>query len=213
MSPVEGMTNCGSIVPLCQESTKANSPFFVGQVYRPGHFLPRQNRSPPPRSWLSTCYNVYNAESCSTETTSIYQCSTGFGGRQSVINPLVGGFGTTCGGGLDPRVRVGEFFCESGSGFQPNPIEFDGIRPPSVNPSVRITTSFQPNTLSIACKCPCMLSSLFMDTLPVEKPQTLCERFWGNLARFGGGCCLWVRRSAGIDRSISVVGPRHAVRF
>ena len=101
-----------------------------------------QNFDPLPPS---TCYNVYNAESCSTGITSIHRCSTGFGGRQSVINPLVGGCNTTSGGGHDPRVRVGEFFLESGSGFpdifsdissdtySDNPVEFDGIRPVYVN--------------------------------------------------------------------------------
>ena len=29
---------------------------------------------------------------------------------------------------------------------------------------VRTNTRFQPNTLSIARKCPCMLSTLFMDS-------------------------------------------------
>lgn len=50
-----------------------------------------------------------------------------------------------------------------------NPIEFDGIRPPSVNQSVRITTRLQPNTLSIACKCPCMLSTLFSGIMRHKK--------------------------------------------
>ena len=90
---------------------------FGGTLNRPRHFPPRQIRSPPPRSWLSTCNNVYNAESCSTGIASVHRCSTGFGGRQSVSHLLVGGCNTTSGGSPDPRVRVGEFFCESGSGF------------------------------------------------------------------------------------------------
>jgi hypothetical protein len=68
---------------MCVSGNRHFGQFLKGGLIAPPFFRRRKFRPPPP----STCNNVYNAESCSTGIVSIYRCSTGFGGRQSVIDP------------------------------------------------------------------------------------------------------------------------------
>jgi hypothetical protein len=67
---------------MCVSGNRHFGQFLKGGLIVPAFFRRPKNRPPPP----STCNNVYNAESCSTEIPSIYRCSTGLRGRQSVIN-------------------------------------------------------------------------------------------------------------------------------
>jgi hypothetical protein len=137
-----------------------------GAKTAPPFFRRRKNRPPPP----STCNNVYNAESCSTGIPSIYRCSTGLGvesGRAAVLSCRVD---TICSAAIDPRVRVCDSLAESANDSQ--------SLFPSNPPVIRINSS--PNSY-FAPECPTIALTPNMGSTPTRKPQTLCERFWGNL--------------------------------
>ena len=87
--------------------------FLFGNFTAPPFFCPGKCDSPRPMSIVTSCYYIHNAESCSTGFPSIYRCSTGLRGRQSVIDLLVPGRSTRCGGGEQPRVRVCDSLRES----------------------------------------------------------------------------------------------------
>jgi hypothetical protein len=67
---------------------------------------------------------------------------------------------------IDPRVRVCDSLCESGNDSQ------------SLFPSNPL--DFHPNSY-FAPECPTIALTPNMGSTPTRKPQTLCERFWGNL--------------------------------
>jgi hypothetical protein len=83
---------------MCVIGNRPFVQFLKGGLIVPAFFVVGNFDPLPP----TTCYNVYNAEFCSTGLPSIYRCSTGLGGLQSVINPLVGGLNTRYGGGARP---------------------------------------------------------------------------------------------------------------
>jgi hypothetical protein len=71
---------------------------------------------------------------------------------------------------IDPRVRVYDSLAESANDsqslFPSNPLD------------TRINSS--PNS-HFAPECPTIALTTNMGSTPTRKPQTLCERFWGNL--------------------------------
>jgi hypothetical protein len=87
---------------------------------------------------------------------------------------------------IDPRVRVCDSLAESGNDSPCKSRHFPGILPMfpkrisvTSNPlDARINSS--PNSY-FAPECPTIALTPNMGSTPTRKPQTLCERFWGNL--------------------------------
>jgi hypothetical protein len=87
---------------------------------------------------------------------------------------------------IDPRVRVCDSLAESANDSPCKSRHFPSILPMfpkrisvTSNPlDARINSS--PNSY-FAPECPTIALTPNMGSTPTRKPQTLCERFWGNL--------------------------------
>lgn len=148
---------------MCGSGNWPFGQFLKGGVNRPRFCWPPEFRPPPPRSRLSTCNNMCNAELCSTVIASIHRCSTGLGCSAGVPRSPRRKVNTTCSVVIDPRVRVSEFLSKTANHFLAN---FPYHR------------SHQRN---FAPECPTIALTPNMDSTPTRKLQTQCERFWSNL--------------------------------